>query len=88
MAVFRIEKTKDYTIMSNHHLKNRELSLKAKGLLWRYRMRWRNVCIACTAMKRTGETKSGITRHITRLMLTTALRRLFWNMFRRRRICT
>ena len=33
MAVFRIEKTKDYTIMSNHHLKNRELSLKAKGLL-------------------------------------------------------
>lgn len=33
MAVFRIEKTKDYTIMSNRHLKNRELSLKAKGLL-------------------------------------------------------
>lgn len=33
MAVFRIEKTKDYTIMANHHLKNRNLSLKAKGLL-------------------------------------------------------
>ncbi|MEG0049965.1 MAG: DUF6017 domain-containing protein [Clostridia bacterium] len=33
MAVFRIEKTKDYTVMANHHLKNRELSLKAKGLL-------------------------------------------------------
>ena len=32
MAVFRIEKTKDYTIMSNHHLRNKSLSLKAKGL--------------------------------------------------------
>ena len=33
MAVFRVEKTKDFTIMSNHHLRNAELSLKAKGLL-------------------------------------------------------
>lgn len=33
MAVFRIEKTRDYTVMANHHLKNRELSLKAKGLM-------------------------------------------------------
>ena len=33
MSVFRIEKTKDYTIMSNHHLRNFDLSLKAKGLL-------------------------------------------------------
>ena len=33
MAVFRIEKTKDYTVMSNHHLRNNEQSLKAKGLL-------------------------------------------------------
>ena len=33
MAVFRIEKTRDYTVMSNHHLRNRGLSLKAKGLL-------------------------------------------------------
>ena len=33
MAVFRIEKTRDYTVMSNHHLRNRCLSLKAKGLL-------------------------------------------------------
>jgi hypothetical protein len=32
MAVFRIEKTKDFTIMSNHHLRNHSLSLKAKGL--------------------------------------------------------
>ena len=33
MAVFRIEKTKDYTVMSNHHLRNQSLTLKAKGLL-------------------------------------------------------
>ena len=33
MAVFRIDKTHDYTVMSNHHLRNTELSLKAKGLL-------------------------------------------------------
>ena len=32
-AVFRIEKTRDYTVMSNHHLRNTGLSLKAKGLL-------------------------------------------------------
>ena len=33
MAVFRVERTRDYTVMSNHHLKNKDLSLKAKGLL-------------------------------------------------------
>ncbi len=33
MAVFRIEKTRDYTVMSNHHLCNAGLSLKSKGLL-------------------------------------------------------
>ena len=33
MAVFRIEKTRDYTVMSNYHLRDRLLSLKAKGLL-------------------------------------------------------
>ena len=33
MAVFRVERNKGYTVMSNHHLRNRELSLKAKGLL-------------------------------------------------------
>ena len=33
MAVFRIERTRDYTVMSNHHLRNVALSLKAKGLL-------------------------------------------------------
>lgn len=33
MSVCRVEKNRDYTIMSNHHLKNRQLTLKAKGLL-------------------------------------------------------
>ena len=33
MAVFRVEKNSGYTVMSNNHLRNRNLSLKAKGLL-------------------------------------------------------
>ena len=33
MAVFRIEKARDHTVMSNYHLRDRSLSLKAKGLL-------------------------------------------------------
>ena len=33
MAVFRVEKTQNYTVMSNHHLRNESLTLKAKGLL-------------------------------------------------------
>ena len=33
MAVFRVERTRDYTVMSNHHLRDKSLSLKAKGLL-------------------------------------------------------
>ena len=33
MAVFRINKTKDYTVISNYHLRDKNLSLKAKGLL-------------------------------------------------------
>jgi len=32
-AVFRVEKNKEYTVMSNYHLKDKRLSLKAKGLL-------------------------------------------------------
>lgn len=45
MSVFRIHKTKNYTVMSNVHLRDRRLSLKAKGLMslmlslpddWRY----------------------------------------------------
>lgn len=33
MSVFRVEKTKNYTVMSNYHLKDKNISLKAKGLL-------------------------------------------------------
>lgn len=33
MAVFRVERTRDYTVICNHHLKDMNLSLKAKGLL-------------------------------------------------------
>ena len=33
MPVFRVNKVKDYTIMPNLHLRNRQLSLRAKGLL-------------------------------------------------------
>ena len=65
MAVFRIEKTRDYTVMSNHHLRDTDLSLKSKGLLsmmlslpedWNYRkMRLRgeflaNVCAYASAV--------------------------------------
>lgn len=34
MAVFRVEPNKGYTVMSNHHLRGKEQTLKAKGLLW------------------------------------------------------
>ena len=46
--VFRVERNKNFTVMSNHHFKNKDLSLKAKGLLslmlslpedWNYNMR-------------------------------------------------
>lgn len=33
MAVFRVERTQNYTIMSNYHLRDKSISLKAKGLL-------------------------------------------------------
>ena len=33
MAVIRVEKTSNYTVMSNHHLRNKAMSLKAKGLM-------------------------------------------------------
>ncbi len=33
MAVVRVEKNRGYTVMSNHHLRNNELTIKAKGLL-------------------------------------------------------
>lgn len=33
MAIFRVKKTNDYTVMSNYHLRDKNLTLKAKGLL-------------------------------------------------------
>ena len=33
MGIFKINKTQDYVVMSNHHLRNKNLTLKAKGLL-------------------------------------------------------
>lgn len=33
MAVFRVERTRDFTVMSTHHLRDKRLTLKAKGLL-------------------------------------------------------
>ena len=33
MAVFRVERTQGYTVMSNYHLRDKSLNLKAKGLL-------------------------------------------------------
>ncbi len=32
MTAFHVEKNTDYTIMANHHLRDKSLSLKAKGL--------------------------------------------------------
>ena len=58
MAVFRIEKTRDYTVMSNHHLRNEGLSLKSKGLLsmmlslpedWNYTTRGLSTALETTA---------------------------------------
>lgn len=33
MSVFRVHKTRDFTVLSNYHLKDKHLSLQAKGLL-------------------------------------------------------
>lgn len=53
MSVYRVEKTSNFTIMSNRHLQDRHLSLKAKGLLsymlslpddWDYSVRGLAVC--------------------------------------------
>ena len=37
MAVFRVEKSRGYTVMSNHHLRNKELSLSVKNSTWTHR---------------------------------------------------
>ncbi|KUE74767.1 transcriptional regulator [Ruthenibacterium lactatiformans] len=33
MAVYRVQRTRDYTVMSNYHLRDKNLTLKSKGLL-------------------------------------------------------
>lgn len=54
MATYRVHTTRDYTIMSNEHLRNKNMSLKAKGLLsvmlslpetWDYSMN--GLCAIC-----------------------------------------
>ena len=40
MAVFRVERNTGYTVMSNHHLRNKELSLKAKPTRIEYGDNW------------------------------------------------
>ena len=77
MAVFRIERTRDYTVMSNHHLRNEKLSLKAKGLLsmmlslpenWNYTTGglaalWKEAVAATGRAQRELETAGYIVRH-------------------------
>ena len=41
MAVYRVQRTRDYTVMSNYHLKDKGLTLKSKGLCKRYLERWK-----------------------------------------------
>ena len=66
MAVFRVERNSGYTVMSNHHLRNKELTLKAKGLLsqmlslpedWDYRRRESSVGEALIEMYLAGGVK-------------------------------
>lgn len=57
MAVYRVQRTRDYTVMSNYHLKDKGLTLKSKGLLsmilslpeeWNYTTR--GLASICTTM--------------------------------------
>ena len=75
MAVFRIEKTRDYTVMSNHHLRNSGLSLKSKGLLsmmlslpedWNYTTRGlAEICKESTDNIRSALKDRSCAKHIT-----------------------
>ncbi len=58
MAVFRVERNKDYTVMSNYHLRNKELFLKAKGLLSQADRREENAQSAVSCIER-GSERSG-----------------------------
>ena len=55
MAVFRVEKNRGYTVMSNHHLRNKDLSLKAKGLL---SQKWETRTSYQDALKRKAEVEN------------------------------
>lgn len=59
MAVFRIEKTRDYTVMANHHLRNTALSLKAKGLL-SLMLSFEYSCAVTPQVRQTGNRLSGL----------------------------
>ena len=75
MAVFRIEKTRDYTVMSSHHLRNAGLSLKSKGLLsmmlslpedWNYTTRGlAEICKESTDSIRSALKERSCAKHIT-----------------------
>ena len=75
MAVFRIEKTRDYTVMSNHHLRNAGLSLKSKGPLsmmlslpedWNYITRGPSkICKESTDSIRSALKERSCAKHIT-----------------------
>ena len=78
MAVFRIEKTRDYTVMSNHHLKDRTLTLKSKGLLsmmlslpdeWNYTTRACGDLSGRCGQHRCGVEGAGNPRYIRRTQL-------------------
>ena len=60
MAVFRIEKTRDYTVMSNHHLRNTALSLKKQ----------RGFSPSCSRCRRNGITPQGASPVSARTALT------------------
>ena len=86
MAVFRIEKTRDYTVMSNHHLRNAGLSLKSKGLLsmmlslpedWNYTTRGlAEICKESTDSIRSALKDRSRAKHITHSCLQDSSARL------------
>lgn len=65
MAVFRVEKTRNYTVMANYHLNDKRLTLKAKGLLsvmlslpddWDYTLRG----LACISVEKVDAIREAI----------------------------
>ena len=99
MAVFRIEKTRDYTVMSNYHLRDMSLSLKAKGLLslmlslpenWDYTMK--GLARICKDGTTASAAASGSWRHMATLSVRVSVVQTvnsalsntpFWNSLKR-----